>query len=583
MRLTIQHEDDLLTVIDRLLAVPDADISIEIPDGSRLLSSEENFLLLKREMDAAGKRLRVRAFDPRARTLATRAGIALDNEGLSQAGTPRRFSDILPPQHSYISQSTASKPDSIPTPPKAVSQPIEGGKVEASRLPKRKKTLTEIPKKVSEIPAVSDEAIPLLEVYSDNSRWRLPKLSIPKLPFLHAGSRRLEIGLIAGALIVFFLVANEVLPAVDVRIRPRTEAVTLSFPAIIQVGSAAQGNIQGQKISVQASEERNVPASGSAEVTARAGGIITIYNAFSSASQTLVANTRFVSQDGKLFRLHETTVVPGATVEGGQITPSSTDARVTADEAGPEYNIGPSSFSIPGFQGTPKFTAFTAKSTQPMTGGAKGTVKIVTAEDVTKAQDGLSDVVAKKLDELFAKQVPQDLKILQDATVENIAVNTDVAAGDHADAVVARAEGTRTVLAFRDEDLRAKTQELLKERIPNTTEIVPSKIVLTPTVKSRDLDKGTVRLDVAVEAQAAWAIDVEKVRDALVGKREGEIRGWLVDQEAIETATVRFSPFWVRAAPKNRKRVRVHIELEGAGQQDRTEALLDHATAKLFS
>lgn len=592
MHFVLQHEDDLLTVVDRLLALPDSDVSVTIPEGARLLSSEENFQLLKREMDAAGKRLRIFSHDPRARTLASRAGFALADQMTPLASfSGRRFSDILPPGRSQDSSGgrIGSGPQTIvrsanPQSPNskfpeigkvrqadADEEPISGGGQAASQSD-------------AVTASASDEAIPLLEVYSDSApKWRMPKISFPKFSAAGSGTKRwFEVILVISAAAVLFLVANEVLPVVDVRIQPRTEAISLSFPATVRVDTKSPEDIEGQKVSVQASDERTVAASGSETATARASGTLTIFNAYSSAPQSLVASTRFVSQDGKLFRLNETIVVPGTSVEGGQIKPSSIEAEVTADEAGPEYNIGPSSFSIPGFQGTPKYTAFTAKSTKAMTGGAKGVVKVVTADDVAKAQEGLPGAVSKKLADLFSKQVPNDLRILEDAIVENIAVTTDVTTGDRAEQVVAHAEGMRTVIAFRDADIQAKAQALLGERIPDTTEIVPGKLTLTPTVKSRDFDKGILKLDIAVGAQAAWKVDMDKVRQAIAGKREGEIRGWLASQEEIESATVRFSPFWVRSAPKNVKRIRIRVEISGEEQQGRVDQLLDRTAARLF-
>jgi len=94
----------------------------------------------------------------------------------------------------------------------------------------------------------------------------------------------------------------------------------------------------------------------------KATGIITIYNTYSSSPQTLVKTTRFVSEGGKLFRTTKTIVVPGADASSGKIVPGSTTVEVIASEPGNEYNIGPSTFSIPGFKGTPKYLAFYGES-----------------------------------------------------------------------------------------------------------------------------------------------------------------------------------------------------------------------------
>ena len=62
----------------------------------------------------------------------------------------------------------------------------------------------------------------------------------------------------------------------------------------------------------------------------KAQGTLTIYNAYSSAPQTLVATTRFVTPDGKIFRLTNEVTVPGAKITNGQIVPSSINAPIAA-------------------------------------------------------------------------------------------------------------------------------------------------------------------------------------------------------------------------------------------------------------
>lgn len=575
MIISLHHEDDLLAVIDRILGVPDHDIVLDIPDGARLLSSEENFVLLKRESESAGKHLWVHARDPRARVLATRVGLAMYTDKSESASSARRFSDILPPSGLTASPaprvSAPSRRDASSSAPEAV--PARTG------LASKEVSQQEPPPRISE--SLIPEPIPLLEsIPAHETVVSKPRLRAPVFPRLPR-KWMLEGALGIFALVLLILVANEVLPNVEIRIHPRTEEAALTFPLTVAVDPAqGRGDIIGQRISVDVEETRRIETTATEEVTARAKGVVTITNAYSSSSQTLVVITRLVSQDGKLFRLDETVVVPGAKVEDGKITPALIDVAVTADEPGPEFNIGPSSFSIPGFQGTPKFTAFTGRSQEPMRGGARGKVKVVTADDVVKAQEGLSDQAQKKLSERFAEQLPENLIVLADASLESIALETDVEAGDHADAVVAKASGKKSAIAYREEDIRAFVTQQLAERIPDETEIIPESIVLEPGVTERDIEGGILDLSLKVSANAAWRIDAEAVRDAVAGKREGEIRAWLADQEAVESATVRFSPFWVSDAPENRKRIKIKIDL--GGEKDQEMSFLDEAVAQLL-
>src|SRR5208337_1616852 len=99
--------------------------------------------------------------------------------------------------------------------------------------------------------------------------------------------------------------------------------------------NAAQNIIPAQVFLVPKNFTESFPASGEQNVSLKAQGTITIYNAYSSSQQTLVAATRFVTPAGKIFRLVNSVVVPGAAVTNGQIVPSSIAVPVVADQVGP--------------------------------------------------------------------------------------------------------------------------------------------------------------------------------------------------------------------------------------------------------
>ena len=110
-----------------------------------------------------------------------------------------------------------------------------------------------------------------------------------------------------------------------------------------------------------------------------------------------MATTRFVTPDGKLFRLVSSVTVPGAQVTNGQIVPSSIDAPVAADQPGDAYNVGPvNKLTIPGFQGSPKYNAFYGQLASGTSGGFVGTKAVPTAADITSGKDKSERGVAGK-------------------------------------------------------------------------------------------------------------------------------------------------------------------------------------------
>ena len=148
-----------------------------------------------------------------------------------------------------------------------------------------------------------------------------------------------------------------VLPEANIKISINKMPLKASIPVAvsknINSSNLASGIIPGQYFSLNKSGSKIFTVEGeNKEVISKASGYIEIYNAYGAASQKLVAQTRFETKEGKIFRIQNSIIVPGAKMISGSLTPSSIRAKVVADSAGEEYNIGSSYFTIPGFKGS---------------------------------------------------------------------------------------------------------------------------------------------------------------------------------------------------------------------------------------
>ncbi len=172
------------------------------------------------------------------------------------------------------------------------------------------------------------------------------------------------------------------------------------------------------------------------QVSQKAQGTITIYNAYSAAPQELVATTRFLTPDGKIFRITRNVIVPGETMVSGKLTPSSIDAPIIADQAGPNYNVGPvAKLTIPGFQNDPgREAGFYGVITASTTGGFIGQRATPTALDIANAKASTTAILQASLQSGFSGTYPNNFKILDGATqikITSLTVNTSTdAAGD---------------------------------------------------------------------------------------------------------------------------------------------------------
>ncbi len=124
-------------------------------------------------------------------------------------------------------------------------------------------------------------------------------------------------------------------------------------------------------ITVSDSITQTISATKGPLIQTKAKGSVTIYNNYSSSSQTLVAGTRISTEDGLIYRTSNTVSVPGK-----KSTPGAVSVTVVAEKAGDNYNLSISDFknnlNFPGFKGTAKFTGFYAKLKTSIVGGFYG-------------------------------------------------------------------------------------------------------------------------------------------------------------------------------------------------------------------
>ena len=170
-------------------------------------------------------------------------------------------------------------------------------------------------------------------------------------------------------------------------------------------------------VTLEREGSREVSATGEEKVEKKANGKITIYNSAGTAPQLLVANTRFESTNGLIYRIQSQVSVPGSKTLNGVTTPGSITVTVYADQPGEKYNIGLSDFTIPGFKGNPRFTKITAKSDpqSPISGGYTGTAKKVASAELASAKVAIEAQLKSDLQTQIQAQIPDTHVLFKNA------------------------------------------------------------------------------------------------------------------------------------------------------------------------
>ncbi len=556
----VQPRDELTAIIDKIINTQADKVYILISENSRIAQSALNFRLIKREADALGKDVIIVSASSLVQNLALKSSLQvhLETPEFRQGAEGRRDEDLHPAKISDVFIGGSSNADLKVLPRASKPKPL---------------LETTVKEKHTDI-AEGEKDKAIAQFFSSRYlRPRLPLLKAPRIILARLPLERLRtlynfrvaiFTLIGIAAILSAATFYYILPRAEVRIMPIVEEVILEM---VLTGNTdiAQSDPEKFLVPVQIFEktvalEKSAIASGEKEIRNKASGMIKVYNAYSSAPQNLVQNTRFVSEDGKLFRTAENIVVPGAEVEDGKILPSFTTVRVLASEPGEEYNIGPESFSIPGFKGTPKYLGFYGESDKAMDGGKIGTTKLITESDYNSARRELESELLALADDEVDLLLPQGLVIPEGAKDEvKVKITSSANIGDTANDFVFKGVATIRAFAISEGSVLDMLTEDFFERFPDKILLV-SGTHPQYKISKTDFTKGTIAFTISVSRNVYSRVDPKEIIENIYGKSERDVREHLSGLKNIKGAKITFWPFWVKDMPNERMKIKVIVE-----------------------
>lgn len=339
---------------------------------------------------------------------------------------------------------------------------------------------------------------------------------------------------------------------VDINIWPDTESVSFEPKVTMKEGvksvSLENKLIPAQIFELEKDFSEEFPATG--KVLKKAEGIIKLYNSYTTESETWQEGTRFVSSDGKLFKSKGKVVVPGAQMKNGKIVPSSVDIQVIAAEAGSEYNIGPTSFSVVAFRGTPRYTKFYGESSQPMAGG--GQAVQVTKEDIEKAESILVEKVRTESKDALKKKLPEDFIFLTDAVEINILEKSSLAEpGKEADKFIYQVKVKAKTPSFKKDDVNNFAEKFLASQIQEGKAVLNQSIKMDYSPETVNFESGNFLVDLKISAKLYPKIDLLALKSDIKGRSINEAKIFLENQQIILKTEIKPFPFWLKNIPKD--------------------------------
>ena len=321
-------------------------------------------------------------------------------------------------------------------------------------------------------------------------------------------------------------------------------------------------NIPGQFFSIEKRVEEIFQATGERDVAQKARGKITVYNEYGTTPQTLIATTRFESAGGLIFRTLKTITVPGTTVQNGKITAGKIEVEVIADKAGDDYNIAAGKFTISAFKekgDIDRYQKFYGMSAEQMKGGIVGKAKVITEKDYVDAKKKIEGRITSEAEQEF-KDKSGGLKIFDLPSLSLGEITSTAQIDEAVDTFTLSASARLENIGFRESDLHDLIAGYVGDL--NDLSILPEKLKLKFSDIKIDKDKKILEFNVLVQGPAYSRINNDKIISELAGRNERDIKEYIKDKEAIASARVLLSPFWVRKVPKDTTRIKLELNYD---------------------
>lgn len=590
--LYIETNEEVTAIIDRIKNIADAEVVLVIPKKAAILQSILNLKILKRQLGNLGKEAVIVTSDKLGKNIASRADFIVKQK-LDWENSNRSVGDSSQKQEEKIQlklpvQPTA--PDSIVKKASSPIRQVEPRKLKMSDIIKKSnddifvKSMDnnqneQNPKVEATISADNtfqdtDASLDKDKQKSDNTQKSgiIPKkvrMFIQESPppkkviLLPSFGKKFFFAISLATLLVVGVVLFLILPTAAVVIESKTQLITQDIDLIVdKAASEVDKNelkIPGKLIEVSKEATKEFSATGKKQIKEKAAGTITVYNEWDSQSQTLVENTRFISEDDKLFRSIKTVVVPGFKRSAGQDIAGSTAVKVIADEPGEESNIKPSRFSIPGLKGTIKYDKIYGVSTEPMIGGRVEQINIVSEDDFSKAKKTTEESLRGELINEIKNKSDGQSSIVDNAISANKTEFTSTKKiGEEAKSFTLTLKINGAVLSFNENDIISLSKDTVKA--PFDHYLLVGEPKLTYGQADLDLKNGKMSLKVYSEIIASSQLDKKNILENIKGKDVEELQNYFANISEVENVDVRFWPFWVKSIPRVESKINIDIK-----------------------
>lgn len=341
--------------------------------------------------------------------------------------------------------------------------------------------------------------------------------------------------------------------SLTINITPNKERISDSL--ILDINNAGNGitetnkNINGLVEQAEISESKEYSATGVEVIGEEVVGKVSIINNYIK-NQPLVATTRLLSADNKLYRIKQTVNVPA----GG-----TAEVEIYADKPSEEMVIGPSNFTIPGLWAGMQDKIYGVSKERLVY--QKQEKKTILENDINQAVNDLKKVLVEKAKKEIGDSYKGYDKVIYSLDENSISTEFDAKAGEEKEKFIAKAKANINIIAFNNEQAAKIASDKLTSVIP-TNKILADfdKGQIVYTVNSIDVARGQSSISLSFDAGMVLNKNAEILdKNKIIGLSKDQLDNYLKSFPEIKSYQIKFSPSFINKVPNLIDRIKVEV------------------------
>lgn len=341
---------------------------------------------------------------------------------------------------------------------------------------------------------------------------------------------------------------------VSITIIPKQESISDNLTVDVYDSSIdiaeTSNSINGVVATNEVEETKKYPSTGKEVIGEEAVGKVFIINDYNK-NQSLVATTRLLTPDNKLFRIRNTVNVPA----GGSV-----EVEIYADDPGPSMAIGPTKFKIPGLWAGLQEKIY-AESKDPVEYKQK-TKKHITQSDIDNGVADLKKSLLAKAQSDISGSYQEYDQVLYDIRNDSMDIKVDSRIGDEKEEFSIIAKASVAVIAFKDDKVFAIAKDKLNYRISDDKELSGfNRDNMVYGLNNYDVAEKTASVSATFQGLMSYKSNSDIIdKTMLPGLDKAQLMEFLDSKSEIEDYEIKFYPSFINKVPSLVDRIEVNIK-----------------------